>query len=131
MAGHRGAGEITGAKPCNSLPARGGWIGEAETGGAAIAKTTPNAARRAARATLPDGEGVAACDTLSGKWEGKAYRKSGGTASASSIFSASSNRITTCSCEPSRRIETVFSSASRLPSAKITGTFATECSRTL
>ena len=44
---------------------------------------------------------------------------------------AASSVITCCSWLPSRRTETVFSSASRLPTTSMTGTLASECSRTL
>ena len=57
--------------------------------------------------------------------------KSGGTASSASILSASSSGITCWPSLPRRRIETVRSAASFLPTTSITGTFASECSRTL
>ena len=58
-------------------------------------------------------------------------RKSGGVASPFSAGTISSKPITVCSCEPSRRTETLRASASRMPTARMTGTFASECSRTL
>ena len=59
------------------------------------------------------------------------FAKSGGTASAAIALIASS-RLSTCwACDPSRLTETVPSSASRLPTTNITGTLASECSRTL
>jgi hypothetical protein len=58
-------------------------------------------------------------------------RRSGGTASAASSSTAAHSGITCCSWPPSRRTETVFSSASRLPTTSITGVLVKECSRTL
>ena len=58
-------------------------------------------------------------------------RKSGGTASCVSAVSAASSGIVCCFSEPRRRIETVRSAASFLPTTSSTGTFASECSRTL
>src|SRR5271163_1541984 len=60
-----------------------------------------------------------------------APRKSGGVASATSSASASSAAADRCPVDPSRRIESVRSAASFLPTAISTGTFASECSRTL
>ena len=48
-----------------------------------------------------------------------------------SSATASASEAGTCAWLPSRRIETVRSSASRLPTTSITGTLASECSRTL
>jgi|SRR5689334_17865534 len=56
---------------------------------------------------------------------------SGGTASSVSIASALSSGITCWPSLPSRRIETVRSAASFLPTTSSTGTLASECSRTL
>ncbi len=58
-------------------------------------------------------------------------RKSGASASATSAASASSSPIATIACDPSRRMETLAPSASFLPTTSITGTLASECSRTL
>ena len=49
----------------------------------------------------------------------------------SSAASASASGITVCFSEPRRRIETDFVSASLRPTTSSTGTFASECSRTL
>ena len=57
--------------------------------------------------------------------------KSGGTASAAIALIAASSGSTCCCCDPSLRTETVPSSASRFPTTNITGTLASECSRTL
>ena len=62
---------------------------------------------------------------------GAVGRRSGGNASAARACSAASRLKVSCSLPPSRRSETVPSSASRRPTTSITGTFATECSRTL
>jgi len=59
------------------------------------------------------------------------HRRSGGVASARSIATASSSVSASCAWLPSRRSATLRSSASRLPTTSSTGTFATECSRTL
>ena len=59
------------------------------------------------------------------------YLKSGAVASATSAATASAKLIDFWSCDPSRRMLTACSSISRLPTTKITGTFASECSRTL
>ena len=56
---------------------------------------------------------------------------SGGTASCASIASAASSGITCWPSLPRRRIETVRSAASLRPTTSSTGTFASECSRTL
>jgi hypothetical protein len=58
-------------------------------------------------------------------------RTSGGTASSASILSAASSGITCWPSLPSRRIDTVRSAASLRPTTRITGTLASECSRTL
>ncbi len=50
------------------------------------------------------------------------YAKSGGVASVTNAFTASSSVIIVFAWLPSRRMLTVPSSASRLPSARITGT---------
>ena len=60
-----------------------------------------------------------------------ARRRSGGTASAASASSAASRDIIFWSGLPSRRIETVPSAASFLPTTSRAGTLARECSRTL
>ncbi len=57
--------------------------------------------------------------------------RSGGVASSTKAVSAASSGIDVCACEPSRRTETPRSAASRLPMARMTGTFCSECSRTL
>ncbi len=56
---------------------------------------------------------------------------SGGVASSRKAASASFTVIVVCACDPRRRTETVFSSASRRPTARMIGTLASECSRTL
>ena len=56
---------------------------------------------------------------------------SGGTASSVSAARAASSGITVCFSEPRRRIETWRVSASLRPTTSSTGTFASECSRTL
>jgi CBS domain-containing protein len=58
-------------------------------------------------------------------------RKSGGVASAWSIAIASSTDMIRCPSEPSVRIATLPSSASRMPTTSRCGTLASECSRTL
>ena len=58
-------------------------------------------------------------------------RRSGGTASSRQQLHRLRQRHHLLLLEPSRRSDTVFSSASRLPTTSITGTFARECSRTL
>jgi hypothetical protein len=58
-------------------------------------------------------------------------RRSGGTDSLASESSASWEAIAVCALEPRRRTDTVFSLASLRPRAMRTGTFASECSRTL
>ena len=55
----------------------------------------------------------------------------GGKASSASNRTASASGITCCCWTPRRRTDTVFSSASRLPTTSMTGTLASECSRTL
>ena len=55
----------------------------------------------------------------------------GSRASSFRLDSASFKLITVWSCEPSRRTETLRASASRIPTAMMTGTLASECSRTL
>jgi hypothetical protein len=57
--------------------------------------------------------------------------RSGAIASSASIDKAFSNGTTVCAWLPSRRIDTVPSAASFLPTTSSTGIFATECSRTL
>ncbi len=49
--------------------------------------------------------------------------RSGGVASETSEATASSSVIGVCACEPSLRMLTVRSSASRMPQTMITGTF--------
>ena len=58
-------------------------------------------------------------------------RKSGGTASSAKALSAASTGRTGCPSLPRRRMETVRSVASFFPTTSMTGTFASECSRTL
>ena len=72
-------------------------------------------------------------DLLAGQHERhQSSRRSGGTASPRIIATASSRLIIFwCSSLPSRRIATVPSSASRLPTTSSSGTFARLCSRTL
>ena len=60
-----------------------------------------------------------------------ARRMSGGTASSLNALSAASRGMTCWPSLPSRRIETVRSAASFLPTTSRTGTLARECSRTL
>ena len=57
--------------------------------------------------------------------------RSGGVASSLSAASTASSDIGVWFCEPRRRTFTARSSISRLPTTRITGTFCTECSRTL
>jgi len=68
-------------------------------------------------------------------WEDQSHQlrfKSGATASSVIIEMASSTVITSCrSSDPRRRSATVPSSASRLPTTSSSGTFFSECSRTL
>ncbi len=61
----------------------------------------------------------------------RAVLKSGGTASSAIALTTASSVMTCCSWLPSRRSDTVPSSASRLPTTTRTGTLASECSRTL
>ena len=58
-------------------------------------------------------------------------RRSGGTASAASSAATASRPATRLALSPRRRSETVRSSTSRWPTARITGTLARLCSRTL
>src|SRR6266700_174290 len=57
--------------------------------------------------------------------------RSGAIASSASIDKAFSSGTIVCAWLPSRRIDTVPSAASFLPTTSSTGIFATECSRTL
>lgn len=57
--------------------------------------------------------------------------RSGGVASSASAATVSSSATTEVCFSPSRRRVTVRSSTSRAPTARITGTLPTECSRTL
>ncbi len=59
------------------------------------------------------------------------YRKSGGVASAFNSAITASSSCTDVRLSPRRRTDTVPSSTSRIPTAKITGTLPNECSRTL
>src|SRR5690606_3678908 len=59
------------------------------------------------------------------------FTRSGGVASSTSMRIASFSGMTRLCWLPKRRIETVRSSASRLPTTSSTGTLANECSRTL
>ena len=59
------------------------------------------------------------------------YLRSGGTASAASSATTASSGATRLSFSPSRRTDTVRSSTSRWPTARITGTLVRLCSRTL
>ncbi len=60
-----------------------------------------------------------------------AYARSGGVASVLNSATTSSKPRTRLCLDPKRRIESVRSSISRIPTARITGTLPTECSRTL
>src|SRR5690606_23429931 len=55
----------------------------------------------------------------------------GGAASCARLRTASSSPRTRCPDSPSRRTDTVSSATSLRPTARITGIFASECSRTL
>src|SRR5215213_11860037 len=59
------------------------------------------------------------------------YLRSGGTDSSLRSLSASARLMDCCWLLPKRRTFTLCSSISRLPTTSITGTFASECSRTL
>ncbi len=60
-----------------------------------------------------------------------AYTRSGGVASLASASATSASGSTLECFSPRRRIDTVPSSTSFMPQAKMTGTLPTECSRTL
>lgn len=61
----------------------------------------------------------------------RARRTSGGIASSFSCATSASSPRVSCAWLPKRRTETVRSAASFLPTARMTGIFCSECSRTL
>lgn len=94
----------------------------------ALAKANPGLDPRRLAVGAPDRAAatVSACRERS-----YASFTSGGVASAASAASASERLAELCACEPRRRMETVRSAASFLPTTRSAGTLASECSRTL
>ena len=86
---------------------------------------------RSSRAMTGAGEPRVARRRPAGRATRQAGRRSGGVASAASVRTASSRGSASVRLSPSRRRVTVRSSTSRPPIARIAGTLASECSRTL
>lgn len=93
------------------------------TSGRAETEARPSSLMRPATVGLPS--------ALGSQPLARARRTSGGVASSASWATSASRPITSCAWLPKRRTETVRSAASFLPTARITGIFCSECSRTL
>ena len=115
-------GEPARSRAVPDEPARRGFADGRAVGGDAEAVARTAYPPEPARQELADRLLQAGCFSL---------RRSGGTASSARALSAVSSGITCWPSLPSLRIETRRSAASFLPTTSITGTLASECSRTL